>query len=144
MRKHIEKKILIKAMPSKVWANLTNPERMKQWMGEPGMKIDIITNWDVGKPIVVKGFHHIGFENRGMVLQFEVNKILQYTHLSSISRLPDKNENYSVITFSLTSIESGTLLELKIDNFPTEAIFKHLDFYWRTTPEILKRVIERA
>jgi uncharacterized protein YndB with AHSA1/START domain len=143
MRKQIEKHILIKAVPSKVWAALTNPDQMKQWMAEPGMKIDIMTNWRVGQPILVNGFHHVNFENKGTVLQYEVDSILQYTHLSSISRLPNESKNYSVITFSLTPIEDHTLLKFKIDNFPTEAIFKHLDFYWRTTPEILKNFIEQ-
>ena len=29
----IEKTIIIKALPSVVWNTLTNPELMKQWMG---------------------------------------------------------------------------------------------------------------
>lgn len=38
-------------------------------IGEPEMGIEIITNWQVGSPIVIKGFHHKKFENKGTVLQ---------------------------------------------------------------------------
>jgi hypothetical protein len=76
-------------------------------------------------------------------MQFESGKGLRYNHLSSLSRLPDKPENYSTITFSLAALEKHTLLSLSLCNFPTEAILKHLDFYWGTTIEILKKFIEK-
>ena len=34
-------------------------------------------------------------------------------------------------------------LTLTITNFPTEAIYKHLDFYWRTALEVFKRFVEQ-
>jgi uncharacterized protein YndB with AHSA1/START domain len=143
MTQQIEKTIHIKASPSIVWNTLTNPEVMKLWMGEPEMKIEIITNWKVGTPIVLKGFHHVKFENTGTILQFEPNRILKYDYLSSISRLPDKPENHTIIEFRLTPSENQTLLTLILSNFPTESIHKHINFYWTTTIEILKKLIER-
>ena len=139
----IEKTIIIKALPSVVWNTLTNPELMKQWMGEPEMELEIITDWKVGNPIVIKGFHHIQFENKGTVLQFESNKVLQYNYLSSLSQLPDEPGNYSIIEFSLAPAEDHTSLSLTINNFPTETIFKHVDFYWRGTIEVLRKLIEK-
>lgn len=38
----------------------------------------------------------------------------------------------------------ATHLELLITGFPTEAIFKHLEFYWRGTVGILKSFIENT
>jgi hypothetical protein len=32
---------------------------------------------------------------------------------------------------------------LTLRDFPTHTIYKHLDFYWRTTLEILKQFVER-
>lgn len=139
----IEKTIFIKALPSIVWNTLTNPELMKQWMGEPEMELEIITDWKVGNAIIIKGFHHIQFENKGTVLQFEPNKFLQYNYLSSLSQLPDEPGNYSIIEFRLEPAEDHTALALTISNFPTETIFKHVDFYWRGTIEILKKLIEK-
>ena len=142
MTQQINKAIIIKAPPATVWNTLTNPELMKDWMGESELELEIITDWKVGNPLIIKGFHHIHFENKGTVLQFEPNKVLQYNYLSSLSQLPDKPENYSIIRFRLAPAEDHTLLTLTISNFPTETIFKHVDFYWRATIEILKKLIE--
>jgi len=115
---------------------------MKKWMSET--EIDIITDWKVRSPIVIRGnLHGIKFKNNGTVLQFEPEKILRYNHLSSLSRLPDKLENYSVVEFILAPAENQTVLTLTLSIFPTETIYKHLVFYWNVTLEILKRLIEK-
>jgi uncharacterized protein YndB with AHSA1/START domain len=136
------KTIQINAPLPTVWATLTTPEIMKQWMSET--EIDIITDWNVGSPILIRGrLHGINFENTGTVLQFEREKILQYSHLSSLSRLPDKPESYSVLDFRLAPISHQTTLTLTLSNFPTETIYKHLAYYWNVTLEILKRMMEK-
>ena len=143
MTQRIDKTIIMEATPSVVWHTLTDPDLMKQWMSEPEIGIEIITDWKVGSPIIIKGFHHIKFENKGAVLQFEPGKVLRYNYLSSLSRLPDIPENYSIIEFKLAPLEHHTSLTLTISNFPTEIIFKHIDFYWRTTIVLLKKFIEK-
>jgi len=116
---------------------------MKRWIGEPEMEIEIHTDWKVNNPIAITGFHHVHFKNAGTILQFEPSEKLSYTHLSSVSRLPDKPENYTIIEFILAPVENGTSLTVTLCNFPTETIFKHLDFYWRTTLELIKSVVEK-
>jgi uncharacterized protein YndB with AHSA1/START domain len=143
MTQQIDKTIIIKALPSVVWKTLTDPDSIKQWMAEPGMAFEITTDWKVGNPIVIKAFHHIPFENKGTVLQFEPGKVLRYNYLSSLSRLPDKPESYSTIEFRLVPLENQTSLTLTLRNFPTEAIFRHVDFYWRATIEIMKDLAEK-
>lgn len=143
MVQHIDKTIIINAPPSAVWEALTDIDVMKTWMAEPELDLEIITDWTIGNPIVINGFHHVRFENAGVVLQFEPEKILAYNFLSSLSRLPDYPDNYSIIEFRLTPSEGETSLRLTLRNFPTEAIFKHLDFYWSTTLEIMKKWIEK-
>jgi uncharacterized protein YndB with AHSA1/START domain len=138
----VEKAIVINASPAAVWNALTRPELMKQWMADPVMGLEIVTDWSVGRPITMTGFHHVRFENKGMVLEVEPEKILRYTHLSSISRLPDKPEHYSLLEFRLAAVQDGTALTLTLGNFPTETIQKHLEFYWRTTLAILKKFVE--
>jgi uncharacterized protein YndB with AHSA1/START domain len=139
--KIVRKTIRINAPISKVWDALTNPEMMKKWMSET--EINIFTDWKVGNPFVIRGrLHGINFENRGTVLQFEPEKILQYNHLSSLSRLPDQLENYSILEFRLAPINEETSLTFTASNFPTESIYKHFAFYWNVTLEILKRMIE--
>jgi uncharacterized protein YndB with AHSA1/START domain len=138
----VERTVVIDAAPAVVWRALTEPTLMRRWMGEPEMQIEIDTDWTVGGPFVVRGFHHVRFEGRGTVRTFEPERALEYTQLSSVSRLPDVPESYSVITFALAPQGAGTSLTLTLRDFPTHTIYKHLDFYWRTTLEILKQFVE--
>ena len=125
-----------------MWTVLTDLTQMKQWMGEPELRIEIETDWILGGPILIRGFHHAKFENKGVVLAFHKNKRLTYTHLSSVSRLPDIESSYSVLDFILTPIDDSTLLTLNIENFPTDAIRKHMEFYWKGTLNIIKETVE--
>ena len=135
------KTVHISAPTSKVWDTLTTPESMKRWMSET--EIDIITDWNVGSPMLIRGrLHRVKFENTGTVLQFEPEELLRYSHLSSLSRLPDKPENYSIFEFRLAPIGSQSSLTVTASNFPTETIYKHLAFYWNVTLEIIKRMVE--
>lgn len=138
-----EKTVIIHSSTANVWNTLTDFKLMKQWMDEAEMELEIKTDWKVNSPIVFSGFHHLKFENRGIVLQFEPKTILQYTHLRSLSRLEDKAENYSSIKFELKPAQDHTELKLTIENFPSEAIYKHLCFYWRATIEKIKLFTEQ-
>ena len=123
MTNRIENTIEINAAPAIIWEALTQPTLMRQWMGEPEMGIEVHTDWQVNSPILISGFHHVKFENKGIVLRYDINSVLEYSHFSSVSRLVDIPENYSIIRFVLTPIENYTILTLTIDNFPTEIIF---------------------
>ncbi|WP_300664281.1 SRPBCC domain-containing protein [Fluviicola sp.] len=140
----IKKSILINNSVSKVWEYLTIPGLMQQWMGEMEMDIEILTDWKVGGPFIVKGFHHTPFENKGEILQWEPEIIFQYSHLSSLSNLPDEAENYTIITFQLNESDGQTELTIGAKNFPTESIYKHWEFYWNGTMHLLKQVIENG
>ena len=133
----------IQCSPAEVWWNLTTPGLMKGWMVDPGMELGIYSDWKVGSPITMKGSQHgMGFTNTGTITAYEPEKEFAYTHLSSISHLPEKPENYCHLRFTLNPIENGTQLALHIQNFPTESIYKHMDFYWRGSMEILKEKLE--
>jgi len=143
MHQVIKGSIVINSSPGEVWRYLTEPELMVKWAGEPEMEIRIDTDWGIGNPFVTTGFHHVRFENRGVVLKFEPYRVIQYSQLSSLSRLQDIPEHRSVITFFLEPIDQQTGLTLVIENFPTETIYKHHEFYWQGTLHILKQVIEK-
>lgn len=113
-------------------------------MGEPEMEIGIETDWKVGSPIVVSGFHHLHFRNVGVILEFKPIERLSYTHLSSLSQLPDEAGNFTTLAFSLASQGEATSLTLLVTGFPTVSIFKHLQFYWVGTLGILKQFTERC
>ncbi|MDR6841733.1 SRPBCC family protein [Pseudoxanthomonas sacheonensis] len=138
-----EQTIFIAAPANAVWESLTQSQLMKEWMGEPEMAIEVETDWTVGGPIVVRGFHHVPFENTGAVLEFEPRARLAYTHLSSLSRLPDVPENHTTLEFTLESIGDTAFIAFAATGFPSDTIFKHLQFYWSGTLEILKQHVER-
>jgi uncharacterized protein YndB with AHSA1/START domain len=143
MMQSFEETILINASAKAVWNSLTHSHLMKDWMGEPEMAIEVETDWTVGGPIVVRGFHHVPFENTGTVLEFEPMARLAYTHLSSLSRLPDVPANHTTLEFALKHIGDTVSLTFVATGFPAGAIFKHLQFYWSGTLEILKQHVER-
>jgi len=123
---------------------LTDPQLMKRWMMSD-IDIDIITDWSVGNPMVIRGtMNGKDFENRGTVLEFEPEKTLEYSHLGSLSRLPDQPENYAVVAFRLKPVGDQTALTLTLSNFATESIYRHLAFYWNVTLEVLKKMIEAS
>ena len=137
-----QKTVEINAPISQVWDSLTKPELMKKWM-MPDIELHIVTDWKVGNPILINGnMNGKDFQNKGIVLEFEPEKTLQYSHLSSISRLPERPESYALFQFQLFPTERGTQLGFALNNFPTESIYKHLVFYWNVTLEVLKRTAE--
>jgi len=139
----ISKSIHINASLNAVWEALTQPELMKSWMSDS--EIEIVTTWDVGSPIIIHvqaDSYKTAFTNTGVVLQFLKERVLEYSHLSSLSRLPDEAENHTIIRFTLWPEEDHTLLELDLSNFPTQSHYKHIDFYWTVTLEVLKRFVE--
>jgi hypothetical protein len=116
---------------------------MKAWLGEPEMAIEVETDWAIGSPIVVRGFHHTAFSNSGVVLHFAPPTKLVYTHASSLSRLPDEPASYTTFDFTLDEqVGERTALTFAASAFPTETIFKHLRFYWRGTLAVLKQHAE--
>ncbi len=137
-----KKSIIIHSHIQAVWDALIVPEAMQQWMSE--FPIEVKTNWEVGQPITITGaLYKKPFQNNGTVLAFDKERKLSYTHLSSISRLPDEATSYSVLEFVLEPDGDNTKLSLTISNFPDETIYHHLAFYWNVTLEMLKKFVER-
>jgi uncharacterized protein YndB with AHSA1/START domain len=135
--------VTINSEPAGVWNTLTDPGQMKEWMGEPELEIEVHTDWKINSPILIKGFHHIKFVAKGTILQYDKEKVLSYSQLSSISRLADIPENYTILEFVLTPVDKQTRLTISLENFPTETIRKHLEFYWRTTIMTIKTEVEK-
>lgn len=124
-----------------MWAALTEPVQMKQWMSEA--TVDIITDWQPGSPINIRGqVYKKPFDNLGTVVTFEPPHQLAYTHLSSLSHLPDEPDSYTLFSFTLKETGNGTELTFTATNFPTDAIYHHIAFYWNVTLELLKKYME--
>ena len=137
-----EYSLLINCSPEKLWDYLTKPDLMTLWMGDPELNLTIETDWNIDGQIIIKGFHHVNFENKGVVEIFEKNKRLKYSSLSSLSPLPDRPENYTSTEFILYPVHRQTALTVKVENLPGDSIYKHYNFYWRGTIMKIKNLAE--
>ncbi|MBX2904782.1 MAG: SRPBCC domain-containing protein [Taibaiella sp.] len=141
---HFTLSIIIEASAAAVWEVLTMPILMKEWMAETPIEIE--TTWQPGSQITISGpWYKTRFENKGTVLCYEPYAKLSYTHLSSLSRLPDDPGNHTIYEFFLLSKdEAATELTFSARQFVTSAIYHHLAFYWRVTLHKIKQQVEAA
>ncbi|MCD0470348.1 SRPBCC domain-containing protein [Flavobacterium sp. JAS] len=138
--KILNKTISINAPISKVWNVLTNPEEIKEWL----FGTIVISNWRVGDPILFTGsWQGVDYEDKGVILKFEIEKVFEYNYWSGFSGLPDSPENYSVILFELTANDDKTILTLTHSNFATETMYEHSDKNWDATLDLMKKIIEK-
>ena len=137
----LNKQIQIHSPASQVWKTLTDPKRIKLWMLDT--EVEIISEWTIGSSIRFLGnLHGLPFENKGTILKYQPEKVLEYTSWSTLSELPDVPENYSVICFSLTEHEDHTVISLTISNLINYVILKHHEFYWGVTLNEIKKQTE--
>jgi uncharacterized protein YndB with AHSA1/START domain len=138
----VNKSIEVHAPAAAVWKVLTEPGLIQQWISDDPLTLDY--DWTVGGVLLARGeMHGHSFENKGTVLAFEPGKLLRYTFLSSLSKLPDRPQNYSVIEFALIPENDKITLKLTQHNFVTLTNYKHFDFYWNVTLRLIKQLSER-
>ncbi|MGV3632328.1 MAG: SRPBCC family protein [Bacteroidota bacterium] len=138
--KIVQKNISINAQTTRVWDMLTNPDRIREWL----YGTNTTTDWKVGSPIRFSGsWDGKEYEDKGRILQFEPEKILEYSYWSGFSGLPDEPENYSIVTFELMPINTGTDLSLTQRNFATAEMCEHSDKNWEQTLKLMKELLEK-
>jgi uncharacterized protein YndB with AHSA1/START domain len=134
--------VVLEKSASVVWQHLVNLRSMAEWLGGDDYSVEVETTWIPGSAIVIRGRHHLSFENRGVVLAFQQCQQLSFTHLSSLSRLPDQPSSYTTLSFAIQSNGDRTVLKFEASGFPTMAIYRHLQFYWVGTLDSFKRYVE--
>lgn len=140
--KVVTKTISINAPVSRVWEALTNLELVREWQSPEGTTY-ITTTWEVGSPIAFSGvWRRIKLQDKGVVLQFEKERALQYSYWSKLSRLPDIPENYSITGFNLEPHDNSTMLTVSLSHFPLETNYGHTNFYWATALRRIKNLVE--
>ena len=135
------KTIRIQAPAQKVWAVLTTPALMKQWLSDD--EIHIHTSWEKNSPLYFHGnLHGLEYENKGTIIQCEPAHFLSYTFWSTLSQVADILENYSLIQFTLAGEDTTTTLTLTQTNFLTAVIYHHFNFYWNVALALIKKQSE--
>jgi uncharacterized protein YndB with AHSA1/START domain len=131
--------VSVNAPIAKVWDALTNPEVIEQYMF--GTKV--ISDWKEGSQITWKGeWQGRKYEDRGVILKLKPERLIQYSHFSPLSGLPDAPENYHTVTIELSDLRTQTLVSLSQDNNPTEEAREHSEKMWKAILATLKKTLE--
>ena len=134
----------INAPPNKVWAALTDREKLRSFF----FGSDIETDWRVGSPILFRGdWKGKKYEDKGVIKTFDREKKLSFTHWSALSNVPDKPENYHIVTFELRPAGKETEVELIQENQNeseprTPKVTKELKKNWSMLLDGLKKTVE--
>jgi len=129
----------IDAPPERVWAALTDPEQIKEYM----FGSEVVTDWAKGSPIVWKGeYEGKKYEDKGEIVEIEPERRLEVTHFSPLSGEDDVPENYHRVRYELEESEGKTHLALSQDNNTSEEAAQHSRQNWQKMLEALKGVVE--
>ena len=148
--REVTQSIRIHAGPERVWDALVHPEAGERWRNAR-----FATDWRPGSPIAIEAL--IGtkrYRDKGRVLRAEPHSALEYAYWSRVSGLPDAPGSYSRIALVLVADGADTVLTVKQRVPPSpvrrgpgweigdDSGARHVEFYWRTTLPVLKRVAE--
>jgi uncharacterized protein YndB with AHSA1/START domain len=131
----------IAATRREVWRALITPAAIKQYM----FGADVESDWHVGSEIKWKGeFNGKKYEDKGVVLKFEPDHALQYSHFSPLSGEPDKAENYHTVSIRLAGTGDESEVSLSQDNNFDEKARQESEKNWEKMLEGLKKYVEEA
>jgi uncharacterized protein YndB with AHSA1/START domain len=130
----------VRAPIDKVWDAFVNPETIRQYM----FGTQAVSDWKVASPILWKGvWQGRHYEDKGVILEIDPGRRLQYTHFSPLSGLADAPDNYHTVTIDLSPTPPATRVSLSQDNNPTEQAREHSEKNWRMMLEGLKALLEQ-
>lgn len=114
---------------SRVWNALTNPSLIKQYL----YGTEVTSDWKVGSPITYKGeWEGKSYEDKGVILQIDPNRLLVSTFWSSLAGLPDVPENHKTVRYELSPENGGTIITITQDNNATQEEAGHSTQNWNT------------
>ncbi|MGH2371650.1 MAG: SRPBCC family protein [Chloroflexota bacterium] len=132
--------VTIHAPAADVWDALTTPAAIKQYM----FGADVMSEWKEGSPITWKGeYDGRAYEDKGVVLTLQPERLLRYSHYSPLSGQPDVPESYHTITVELSEHDASTDVRLSQDNNPTEEARDHTAQFWQAMLERLQQLLEQ-
>lgn len=132
--------VVFKAPASRVWKALTDPAEVKQYLFGTNM---VVKEWKVGSAILYKGlWEGKEYEDKGVILKYELEKLLVTSYWSGFSGKPDIPENYQIVSYILSPADGGTKLTITQDNVASEEGKKHSEDNWGMVLGGMKKLIE--
>jgi len=140
MKDHIARaSVHIDAPANKVWAALTDPEQIKQYM----FGTEVHTDWKPGSPISFTGsYQGKSYEDRGEIVECVPEDRLVHTYWSSMAGEPDEPANYKTVSYILQGDGRGTRLTLTQDHNATIEAKHHSEQNWRKVLQGVKKAAE--
>ena len=131
---------LINASAARVWEALVTPDQVTKYF----FGTTVVSDWREGSRIVWKGeWKGKAYEDHGRILKIQPPRMLQYTHFSPLSGLPDVPENSHTVTITLADEGTHTRVRLTQDNNANEQAREHSEKNWQTVLAGLKDLLER-
>ncbi len=135
----VNKQITLNSSSEKVWDVITNPEKIKHWFSGANAE----SEWKEGSLVSFSGeWNGNEYEDKGIIMQVIPQKIIQFSYWSTFSGLPDKPENYSIVTFRIEGKGNTTILALSQTNFAASSMYEYLDKNWEASLSIIKLLSE--
>jgi len=132
---------IIKAPASKVWAALTEPDLIKQYMFGATVKSD----WKKGSEITWEGeMNGKPYHDKGEILVIDPDKTVSYTHYSPLAGLPDQPESYHTVTIELSASNDQTRVTLTQDKNDSEKAKEEAAKNWNAMLEGLRKVVQES
>ena len=132
--------VVINASRAKVWDAVINPEIIKQYL----FGTEAISEWKVGSSILYKGqWEGKSYEDKGIIVAMEPEKLFQYKYWSSMSGTEDKPENYADITYELIEVEEGIQFQLTQSGIATQEMYDHSKNNWQMVLGGMKKILEQ-
>ena len=131
---------MIQASAAEVWDALIDPAKIHEYM----FGTNVSSDFQVGSPILFRGeWEGRSYEDKGVILQMKPQRVLQYTHFSPMTGLPDKPENYHKVTIELEENGTATNVTLTQDNNVVEKDREHSEKNWGMMLDGLKKFVEK-
>lgn len=135
----VEKKVVIEASPDQVWFALTDKESIKKYF----FGTEAISDWKVGSSLIFQGeWEGQTYQDKGNILESEPGSLLKYNYWTAWSGLDDVPENYSLVTYSLSSSGNQTTLDLRQEGFANQEAYDHGQGGWDAVLGNLKKLLE--
>ena len=130
---------VIDAPKEEVWETLTDPDAISQYM----LGAQVTTDWQEGSPITWEGeWEGRSYQDKGTVREVRAPQILEYSHFSPMTGLPDVPENYHTVRIEVVEDGAATRVTLIQDNNETLEAKDHSEGNWQTMLDGLKKVVE--
>lgn len=130
---------VIHASAAEVWQALVSPKAIKEYM----FGAEVVSDWHEGSSITWQGeWQGKPYQDKGLLLQLRPRKLLQYSHYSPRSGLPDVQRHYHTVTIELTPEQSGTHVALTQDHNATEEERASSEKNWVAMLVSLKKYVE--